>query len=352
MLTPRPTLRGEPITPLRALRSRGRHRRLRQKLASSLELGLVCIDLNENGVHARLLSLETHPPLQARSTGATARHRSGRAGLWRDYRSSVLGHSEGRVRGGRRPLGRQRERRQFWRGYLASPSSDQWKLTPAASSTARNCSDEPVDGDEEGWPPAGVGDEVASLLPEVFPAMRRVGDDEEPCSPGVSAARVTARRSTRPVPREPWGRPACGPHSSRAGRVRAARLRSTRARAGRAAVRSRHHSSGTRSTGPRRRSRGRTCTRTSRSSPRSRSARAGGCNFRTWVAARACRIIALASAVRCSDDPTPGAERLCGFARRVAVNLGMGRMLVQPRRRHSYCDMLSPADYEAAHTAA
>ena len=106
--------------------------------------------------------------------------------------------------------------------------------------------------------------------------------------PGVSAARVTARRSTRPVPREPWGRPACGPPSTRAGRGRAARPRPTRARAGRAAVRSRHHNSGTRSTGPRRRSRGRTCTRTSRSSRRSRWARAGGCSSRTWVGVRAC----------------------------------------------------------------
>ena len=33
---------------------------------------------------------------------------------------------------------------------------------------------------------------------------------------------------------ELWARPACGPRSSRAGRVRAARRRSTRARAGRA----------------------------------------------------------------------------------------------------------------------
>lgn len=49
-----------------------------------------------------------------------------------------------------------------------------------------------------------------------------------------SAARVTARRSTRPVPGEPWGRPACGPRSSRAERVHPARPRSTRARAGRA----------------------------------------------------------------------------------------------------------------------
>ena len=64
--------------------------------------------------------------------------------------------------------------------------------------------------------------------------------------------------------------------------------------AGRAgAVRSRHHSSGTRSTGPR--SRGRTCTRTSRSSRRSRWARAGGRSSRTWVGARACSHGPLAS---------------------------------------------------------
>ena len=102
---------------------------------------------------------------------------------------------------------------------------------------------------------------------------------------GVSAARVTARRSTRPVPRAPWGRPACVSPSSRAGRVRAGASASTsnHGLAGRAAVRSRHHSSGTRSTGPRRRSRGRTCTHTCRSSRRPRWARAGGCSSRTWV---------------------------------------------------------------------
>lgn len=105
---------------------------------------------------------------------------------------------------------------------------------------------------------------------------------------GVSAARVTARQSRRPVPREPWGRPACGPRLPRAGRRRASRPRSTHARAVRAAVQSRHHSSGTRSIGPRRRTRGRTCTRTSRSSRRSRWPRVGGCSSRTWVGARAC----------------------------------------------------------------
>src|SRR3954471_13010940 len=53
---------------------------------------------------------------------------------------------------------------------------------------------------------------------------------------GVNAARVTARRSRRPAPRGPWGRPACGPPSSRAEET-VARPRPTRARAGRAVVR-------------------------------------------------------------------------------------------------------------------
>jgi hypothetical protein len=69
----------------------------------------------------------------------------------------------------------------------------------------------------------------------------------------VSAVRVAARRSRRPVLREPWCRPACGPLSSRMARARAGSSVSTsnHGRAGRADVRSRHHSSGTRSTGPR-----------------------------------------------------------------------------------------------------
>jgi hypothetical protein len=104
---------------------------------------------------------------------------------------------------------------------------------------------------------------------------------------GVSAAKVTARRSTRPVLHEPWGRPACGPRSSRAERGRAARPRPTRARAG--CRRSKpppqfgHTFDRTASTQSRQ-----TCTRTSRSSRRSRWARVGGCTSRTWVGAQAC----------------------------------------------------------------
>src|SRR5439155_686721 len=44
--------------------------------------------------------------------------------------------------------------------------------------------DYPVDDHAEGWPPSRVGNEVGSVLPEVFEAVTDEADDEEPWSGG------------------------------------------------------------------------------------------------------------------------------------------------------------------------
>jgi hypothetical protein len=43
---------------------------------------------------------------------------------------------------------------------------------------------DPVDGHAERWPPSGVGDEVAAMLPEILEAVPDKAHDEEPRGTG------------------------------------------------------------------------------------------------------------------------------------------------------------------------